>query len=206
MQKRLVKASLILFRHDQHPIFVCMERLRQGLFFDGLAGFCFVQFFFGVGFPVVLYLTRECNQHIQVGISLLFNLPFELQQVSHSMEPGGRHNHGFCLATDLVPGHIAKLFQHDSCFLGDIVGVQRLKPSDGTHTRGGIQLRIVGDSLGNLVVHIVGHIVLQYIQDKSFLDSLPHGIHMEGIIFPIFIPLAEHLQRFILWGSRKGEE
>ena len=27
VQQRLIKAGLILFRHDQHPIFVCMERL-----------------------------------------------------------------------------------------------------------------------------------------------------------------------------------
>ena len=64
MQQRLVKAGLILFRHNQHPIFVRMERLRQSLLFDGLAGFCFVQLFLGVGLPVILHLARECHQHI----------------------------------------------------------------------------------------------------------------------------------------------
>mgnify|MGYP007025221899 CR=1 FL=1 len=28
VQQRLIEAGLILFRYDQHPIFVCMERLR----------------------------------------------------------------------------------------------------------------------------------------------------------------------------------
>ena len=122
------------------------------------------------------------------------------------MEPGGRHNHGFGLAADLVPGYIAELLQHDSRFLRDVVGVQRLKLANSTHTGGGVQLRVVGDSLGNLIVHVIGHVVLQHIQNKSFLDGLPHGVHMEGVVFPILISLAEHLKRFVLWGSRKGEE
>ena len=29
---------------------------------------------------------------------------------------------------------------------------------------------------------------------------------MEGMIFAVFIPLAKHLQRFVLGGGRKGEE
>ena len=86
------------------------------------------------------------------------------------------------------------------------MGVQCLKLANSTHTRGGIQLRIVWDGLGNLIVHVIGHVVLQHIQNKAFFDGLPHRIHMEGMIFSIFISLAEHLQRFVLWGGRKGEE
>ena len=56
-----------------------MECLRQSLLFDGLAGFCFVQLLLGIGLPVVLYLSGEGHQHIQVGVSLLFDLPLELQ-------------------------------------------------------------------------------------------------------------------------------
>ena len=206
VQQRLVEAGLILFRHDQHPIFIRMERLRQSLLFDGLAGFCFVQLLLGVGFSVVLHLAGKGHQHIQVSIALLLDLPLELQQVAHRMEPGGRHDHGLGLAADLVPGYAAELLQHDSRFLGDIVGVQRLKLANRTHTRGGIQLWIVRDGLGNLVIHVVGHVILQHVQDKAFLNGLPHGIHMEGMIFTILIPLTEHLQRFVLRGCGKREE
>ena len=86
------------------------------------------------------------------------------------------------------------------------MGVQRFKLPDSTHTSGGVQLRVIGDGFGNLKVHVVGHVVLQHIQNKAFLDGLPHGIHMEGVVFAALIPLAEHLQRFVLGGSRKGEE
>ena len=122
------------------------------------------------------------------------------------MEPGGRHDHGLSLAADLVSGYIAELLQHDSRFLRDIMGMQRLKLANSTDTGGGVQLRVVRDGLGNLVVHVIGHVVLQHIQNKAFLDGLPHGIHMEGMIFAILIPLAKHLQRFVLGGGRKGEE
>ena len=122
------------------------------------------------------------------------------------MEPGGRHDHGLGLAANLVPGDAAELLQHDSRFLRDIMGVQRLKLANSTDTGGGVQLRVVRDGLGNFVVHVIGHVVLQHIQNKAFLDGLPHGIHMEGMIFAVFIPLAKHLQRFVLGGGRKGEE
>ena len=122
------------------------------------------------------------------------------------MEPGGHHDHGLSLATNLVPGYIAELLQHDSRFLRDVVGVQRLKLADRSDTGGGVQLRVIGNGLGDLVVHVVGHVVLQHIQNKAFLDGLPHGVHMEWMVFAVFIPLAEHLQRFVLWGSGKGEE
>ena len=84
--------------------------------------------------------------------------------------------------------------------------MQRFKLPDSTDTSGGVQFRVIGNGLGDLVVHIVGHVVLQHIQNKAFLDGLPHRIHMEGVVFAALIPLAEHLQRFIFWGSRKGEE
>ena len=206
VQQRLIEAGLIPFRYDQHPIFVRMERLWQSLLFDGLARFCFVQFLLGVGLPVVLHLAGEGHQHIQVGVTILLDLPLELQQVAHRMEPGGRYNHGLGLAANLVPSYIAELLQHDSRFLRDVVGVQRLKLANSTDTSGGIQLRVVRDGLGDLIVHVIGHVVLQYIQNKAFLNGLPHGVHMEGMVFAVFIPLAEHLQRFVLGGGRKGEE
>ena len=56
-----------------------MERLRQGLLFDGFAGFCFVQLLLGIGFAIVLYLAGKGHQHIQVGIPLLLDLSLELQ-------------------------------------------------------------------------------------------------------------------------------
>ena len=206
VQQWLIEAGLIFFRHDQHPIFVCMERFRQGLLLDGLAGFCFIQLLLSVGFPIVLHLAGEGHQHIQVSVALLLDLPLELQQVAHCMEPRGRYDHCFGLAANFVPGYIAELLQHDSRFLRDVVGVQHLKLANSTHTGSGVQFRVVGDGLGNLVVHVIGHVVLQYIQNKAFLNGLPHGVHVEGMVFTIFIPLAEHLKRFVLWGGRKGEE
>ena len=122
------------------------------------------------------------------------------------METGRGHNHSFGVSTNFVPGHIAEMLQHDRCFLRNIMGVERFKLPDCTHTSRRIQFRIIRDGLGDLIVHPVGHVVLQDIQDEVLFNGLTHRVNVEGMILAVGIPLAEHLERLILGGCRKGKE
>ena len=79
MQQRLIKASLVLFCHDQHPIFIGMEGCRECFFLDGLTCFSGVEFLLGIGDAVVLHFPREGHQNIQVSVAFFFDLTFELK-------------------------------------------------------------------------------------------------------------------------------
>ena len=206
MQQWFIKPGLILLCYNQHSIFIRMECLWKSLFFDCFTRLGFVQLFLGVGNAVVLYLAGKCHQYIQVRISLFPNLTLELQQIPYSMQPGRCYNHSLGLAADLMTGHIAELFQHDGCFLRDIMRMQRFKLADSPNPSSCIQFGIIRNRLCNLIIHVIGHVVLQYIENKAFFDGLTHRIYMKRMVFAIFIPLTKHLQRLILRGSSKGKK
>ena len=44
-----------------------------------------------------------------------------------------------------------------------------------------VQFRIVLDGLFELIVGLVGHVVLEHVQDEAFLDGLTHRIEVEGL-------------------------
>ena len=47
---------------------------------------------------------------------------------------------------------------------------------------------------------------MQYIEDKTFLDRLPHTVNMEGMKAAVLMLGAEHFERGSLWRSGKGKE
>ena len=58
----------------------------------------------------------------------------------------------------------------------------------------------------DLEAGLVGHVVLQHIEDKTFLDGLMHAVNMEGMEAAVFCLLAEHFQSGILRCCSEREE
>ena len=55
----------------------------------------------------------------------------------------------------------------------------------------GGQIGVVRDGLGDLEAGGIGHVVLQYIQNEPFLNSLPHTVNVEGVVAAVRVLGAE---------------
>ena len=77
--------------------------------------------------------------------------------------------------------------------LGNICFVQLNKPSNLPFRTCGLHFGIFLYLLVDLIEGLVSGIILQYIEDKAFLDSLLHRIHMERFTLSVRIDRAEKL-------------
>ena len=68
-----------------------------------------------------------------------------------------------------------------------------------------IHLRIVLDRLYQTKVGFIGGIVLEYIEDKTFVNRLPHAIEMEGVRLTVRTGCAEDLQGFVFGCCGEGK-
>src|SRR3546814_20924164 len=62
------------------------------------------------------------------------------------------------------------------------------------------------NGLLQLIVGLVGHVVLQHVEDEGFFNRLPHRVKVERVRKSVRPDSAEALQRHIAWGGREGEE
>ena len=69
--------------------------------------------------------------------------------------------------------------------------MQFLIPFDGLDSLGSWYIRVVWRVAGDLIAHLIGHIICQHIQNKAFFDGLFHGIDVEGVEGTIRIWLTE---------------
>ena len=67
-------------------------------------------------------------------------------------------------------------------------------------------LGIVRDGLDQLVVGFEGGVVLQHVKDVMLVDSLAHGIQVEGMRLAVFAHGAEQLQGLGLGRRGEGDE
>ena len=56
-----------------------------------------------------------------------------------------------------------------------------------------LQLRVILNRFIELKIGFIGHIILQHIQNETFLNRLLHGIQVKGNLFSLFIQAAEQL-------------
>ena len=84
--------------------------------------------------------------------------------------------------------------------------MQLLKFANHLCRAAGRYIRIVRNGLGDLVTGVVGHIVLQHIQNELFFDRLPHTVNVEGVETAVAVPRTEHFQRRGLGGGGECEE
>ena len=90
------------------------------------------------------------------------------------MKSGRCNDHRLSLPTDLVHGHITEMLQHYRGLLRYIMRMQRLIFLYRSYTGNGIQFRIIRNVLDDLVIHLIGHVILQNIKDKMLFNRLPH--------------------------------
>ena len=120
-------------------------------------------------------------------------------------------HHGARLAADLAPRqHLGvEVVHHDLCLEADGVVVALDKAPQLALRLAGVELRVVLDRLGELVVALHRRVVLQHVQDEAFLDGLLHGVAVEGVVLGRAVGLrlrvAEDFQRLVLGGGGKGE-
>ena len=95
---------------------------------------------------------------------------------------------------------------HDDLYLLGNIGVVQLNIFRDLSLRGGrLQLWVVLNGFVELKIGLVGHIVLQHIQNKALLNGLLHRIQIKGGLLPLLIQAAEQLQGGGLGGRGKGD-
>ena len=72
-------------------------------------------------------------------------------------------------------------------------------------TAGG-HIRIIFRGFDDFEAGVIGHIVLEHIQNKTFLNGLPHTVNVERMKAAVLIFRAEQLQRLVLGRCGKGKE
>jgi len=117
-----------------------------------------------------------------------------------------RHYHRFAPAPDLVPSMGAIVLDHYLCLLSKVVGVQAGILSKGAFRLGLVDFRIVRHRLFEPVIGRIGHIVFQDIENELLLDSLTHGVEMEGARQPVRAHGPEKFHGLFLWRRSEGEE
>ena len=91
-------------------------------------------------------------------------------------------------------------------FLADIVRMQSFKPPNDLCGTGCWHIGVVRNCLCNLKAGVIGHVVLKHIQNETFLNSLLHGIDMEGMERPVFVFCSKHFKSLSLGRCGKGKE
>ena len=120
----------------------------------------------------------------------------------------GGHNHSTSLPTDFTLSNdlLVKVIYHHSRFLGYGIAVAFYKAAQLLLRPLLIEHRVVLDGLHQFIEAVDRRIVLQYIQNESFLDRLFHRINMKRSmlnIVAVLIRNTESFQRFILRGGGK---
>ena len=209
MQQWLVKTSLVLLSHNQHIALVVEDLLGLSLT-DPVASSVPVHAALGVlraiGLVWILDTTGKGNQDLDVIIVICLQVSFDLMVIANRRKSGGSDNHHLTLPADLVLCYVSEGLHDNGCLLLKVIGMQFFKAPDGLNGLCGGYFRVVRGILGNLEASFVCGVVLQHIQNKTFLNGLPHGVNVERVERAVRIFFPKHLQRFILWRSSEGEE
>ena len=139
-------------------------------------------------------------------VALVLEVGVEGQLVAHRHQPRAGHHHRLGAALQLVHHAGAEVLDDDLGLLGDVGRVQVDEAGQG---RGGlvlVELRVVGDGLGELEEALVGGVALEHIEDEALLDGLAHGVEVEGRGLAVGALVAEQLQGLVLGRGREGEE
>ena len=127
-------------------------------------------------------------------------------EIPNRSQTRGRHHHHLAPSADLVPRCPHVGLHDDLRLLADVVGVQLLKLAYRLRCAAGREVRILLDSLGYLKTRLIGHVVLQHVQDKALFNGLPHAVNMERVEAAVAVLRPEHLQRRALGCGGEGEE
>ena len=130
--------------------------------------------------------------------------------LDRALDPVGDH-HRPRLAADLVLGQhlLVEVVHHDLGLEADRVVVALDEAAQLLLRLVHVELRVVLDHLGELVVAHHRRVVRQHVQDEALLDRLLHGVAVEGAMLDravrLRLWLAENLQRLVLGRRSEGE-
>ena len=130
--------------------------------------------------------------------------------LDRALDPVGDH-HRPRLATDLVLGQhlLVEVVHHDLGLEADRVVVALDVPAQLLLRLVHVELRVVLDRLGELVVAHHRRVVRQHVQDEALLDRLLHGVAVEGAMLDravrLRLRLAENFQGLVLGRGGEGE-
>ena len=124
-------------------------------------------------------------------ISFFRDVILKCLTIFHSCLPGGGDDHCLGLATQLLHDRGAEMLHNNFDALGNVGVVQFYKSSNLPLGCIGFASGIILDFLIDLVESRVFCVILQYIQNEAFFDSLPHGIDMECLPLTLRVQAAK---------------
>lgn len=205
VQQGLVEAGLVLLRHNQN-VEVVVELLLGLSLLDVAAVGPDVQPRLRVALVPDDDLPGESHHGLDLAVALFLGIAPDRLEIQHRGGSGGRNHHHLAPAVDLGAGGGHEGLHNDFGFLPDVLRVELLVLLDDLAGSGGGHLRVLRGGVGDLETGLVGHVVLQHVQDKALLDGLVHTVDMEGAEGAVLHGLAEHLQRRVLRRGGEGEE
>ena len=209
MQQRLVKTRLIFLRHDEDIALIMEYLLCLGLADMAARGVHIKAAFRILGIIRILRVldtAGKSHEYFHIIVMLRTQIPLDLMEIADGGQARRGDDHHLALAFDLFLRDITERLDNDGGFLLNVVGMQLAEALDHLQCLGLRDIRVLRYILRQLITGLVGHIVLQYIKDKSFLDGLPHRVDMKRMERAIFILCAELLQRFLLWCRGEGKK
>ena len=157
-----------------------------------------------------LVLAREGHDGLVPALALRQVVADGVEVLDRALDPGGDH-HRPRFSADLVlrQNLLVEVVHHDLGLEADRVVVTLDIAAQLLLRLVDVELRVVLDRLGELVVARHRRVVREHVQDEAFLDRLLHGVAVEGAVPDRAVGLrvrrAEDLQRLVLGRGREGE-
>ena len=139
-------------------------------------------------------------------IAHFLDIPFDFVVIAHRRQARGSNHHHLSSAADFMTSGFQISFHDNLGLLCDVVGMEILEPADRLCRAAAGHIGVIGDVFCNLETGVVGHVVLEDIQDEFFLDGLTHRINVEGTETAILLLRSEHFQCGSFRRSGKGKK
>ena len=186
---RLVKACLILVSNQKHLIIVLVELFGELIFGNTvdtrLCVFCII--------IRELHLARKRNKRTNALVSLFRAIVLKCLTILDGGLSWCGDDHCLCLSAKFLHNSCAEMLYDDLYTLGNIRFVQLYETCNLPFCTCCLHFRIFFDFLVDLIERLICSIILQHIEDKTFLNSLFHWIHMECFALSVCINRAKKL-------------
>ena len=152
-----------------------------GLIFRNLVTVAvFIHTGFGVFDTFRIFGVFDCSgkgdKDFDIVILLLLQIPLDFMIITDRCQSGCGNYHHFSLAIDGRLGDGTVSFHNDHRFILQVVRMHFLKAAGSFHCRSSGHFWIFFHTFGETVKLFVSGVIFQHIQDKTFFNSLSHGV------------------------------
>src|SRR5580704_12673525 len=160
------------------------------------------------GLAVHLQLAGKSHERLDAGAALFGDIVPHAEIVFQGRFAAGCDHHSLGLAGHLGHDMAPEVLDDHLDLLADCRRVQMGKAGDLALRLFSLEDGVVFDNLFKLVIGLVGHVVLQDVEDESLLDCLAHGIKVEWVWQAVRPAYAEAFQGHVAWrrGEREGAD